>query len=452
MRVWTCLVGLALVMFACSGVVLADDTDTVTGTGDQPAPSDQVETPPPTPAPEAAATPTTSYGALMQSLEAIGIGKPMESLGFNIHGYVEGGYLYDLSVPNDHTPARQAPGDDILFAGPYKNEVLLNQADITIERDMVNLAKGDWDAGFLIEAGYGSDFFYTHSNGILDQHNKQGGTGDQDQLDLLQAYVQLGIPLGNGITLEAGKFVQLLGYEKIDPTQNIFYTHSYTFSYGKPYTMTGVFASYDFTEIGSQDHLIITGGTSMGWNQSIDNNNGDLDGIIQAKFSTSGIDFIGTILFGPEGVLPYGPADHADWWTVPEFTVNWRVSDQFLLGLDLLYGDAPGAVPNSAGFYEAAQWFGASGYAKYQLDPHMALSTRVEYYHDGHGFTTGIGGTDINYGEVTMGTELTPFPDSPFLDGLSFRPEVRFDWADQRVFDFANYTQTTASIDVYYKF
>ena len=73
---------------------------------------------------------------------------------------------------------------------------------------MVNLPKGDWDFGFNVEAGYGRDDYFTHSNGILDQHNKQasllineggalvpqGGTGNDDQLDLLQANVELGIP------------------------------------------------------------------------------------------------------------------------------------------------------------------------------------------------------------------------------------------------------------------
>ncbi len=462
MRVWTWFVGLAILMFACSGVmVLGDDTITGTGdqpapsgTGDQPAPSDQVgnETPPPAAAPEAAA-PTTTYGALMQSLEAIGIGKPMEDMGFNIYGHVEGGYLYDLSVPDDRTPARTAPGNFIYFGGPYKNAVLLNQADITVSREMVNLPKGQWDFGFLIEAGYGSDFYYTHSNGILDQHNKNGGTGDEDQLDVLQAYGQLGIPIGTGLTLEAGKFVQLLGYEKIDPTQNIFYTHSYGFSYGKPYTMTGVFGKYDFFgEVGNTDHFAITGGVSDGWNQSTWDANGSVDGILQAKFSTSGFDITGNVLFGPEAGNVGLPRNQSNWWIVPEFIVDWKVADQFTLTLDALYGDAPGAVPNASGAAQAGQWASIAGYAKYQLDPHVALATRAEFYYDGKGFTTGLGGTDVDFGEVTCGTEVTPFPDSPYLDGLVLRPEIRFDWANQRVFDFVNYTQTTASVDIYYKF
>src|ERR1700677_315659 len=98
MRVWKGFVGLAVLMLACSGAAaLGDDTNSNSmGTGnDQVPPADQVEAPPAdeTPAAAAAPTKTTTYGPFMQALEQLGIGKPMENLGFNIHGYVEGGYL-----------------------------------------------------------------------------------------------------------------------------------------------------------------------------------------------------------------------------------------------------------------------------------------------------------------------------------------------------------------------
>jgi hypothetical protein len=449
MRVWKGFVALAVLMLACSGAVaLGDDNNSNSmGTGnDQVPPADQIETPPAEAAPAEAApaaSPTApTYGPFMQALEQLGIGKPMESLGFNIHGYVEGGYLYDTTVPNDLTPARTAPGDNIFFAGPYKNALMLNQADLTIERDMVNLPKGDWDFGFAVETGYGRDDFFTHSNGILDQHNKQGGTGNDDQLDLLQANVSLGIPVGTGLTVEAGKFLSLLGYEKIDPTQNMFYTHSYGFSYGKPFTMTGVLGAYTFSDVSSTSYATITGGITRGWNQSTDDNNGDIDGVFQFKVHTDGFDWYINTMVGPEGVLPYGPADYAHWWWVPETILDVRVSDQLTLAFDLLYGDAPAL----------SQWFSAVAYAQYRFDPHVALGTRLEYYHDGRGVTTGVGGTDVNYFEVTMGVTLTPLPDSPYLGTFVIRPEVRYDDADQDAFDFSHQAEFTVAVDMYYRF
>src|SRR5579872_2671225 len=198
MRVWKGFVGIAVLMLACSGVtVFGDDTNSnsMGGANEPVPPSDQVEPAPPeepAPAPEQAPAYTpapVTYGPLMQAFEKIGIGKTLEDLGFNFHGYIEGGYLYDLSVPKDQTPPKTAPGDDIFFAGPYKNAIMLNQADISLEKTMPGLLKGNWDFGFDVEAGYGRDFFFTHSNGILDQSNKNGGTGPDDQPDLLQANV-----------------------------------------------------------------------------------------------------------------------------------------------------------------------------------------------------------------------------------------------------------------------
>jgi hypothetical protein len=441
MRLWNGFAGLVMVVLAIGGTALADDTNSTGGT-DQNTSSDQLENPAPEVAPVVAPAPTT-YGAFMQGLEKIGIGKPMEDLGFNIHGFVDGGYLYDFTVPRDITPAKTAPGDDILFAGPYKNSLILDQVDLTVERDMVNLSKGSWDVGFKIEGIYGRDAFFTHSNGILDNNNKNGGlTGPDDQLDLLQAYITLGIPVGTGITIEAGKFVSLLGFESIDPTQNNFYTHSYEFSYGKPFTQTGALIKYTFSDTSTANNVTLTAGFSRGWNQSVYDNNSDPDGIFQIHDDAGSIDWTLNLLVGPEGVLPYGPSDDSHLWVVPEAIVNWRVSDQFTLSGDLLYGDAN----------QLTQWFSGAAYVKFQIIPQLAVNGRFEYYHDGSGVTTGVGGNDINYWEGTVGVAVTPLPDSPIFQSLTIRPEVRYDYADEAVFDFSNFGQLTASMDVYWKF
>ncbi len=441
MRLWNGFAGLLMVVLTIGGTALADDTNSV-GTDQTPS-SDQLENPAPEAAAPAAAPAPVTYGTFMQGLEKIGIGKPMEDLGFNIHGYVDAGYLYDFTVPRDITPAKTAPGDDILFAGPYKNSFVLDQVDLTVERDMVNLSKGSWDAGFKIEGIWGRDAFFTHSNGILDNSNKNGGlTGPDNQLDLLQAYVQLGIPLGTGLIVEAGKFVSLLGFESVDPTQNLFYTHSYEFSYGKPFTQTGVDVKYTFSDSSTDNVVTLTAAVTRGWNQSIYDNNGDPDAIFQIHDVSGGIDWTLSMLVGPEGVLPYGPSDDSHLWVVPEAILNWKIADQFTISGDLLYGDAT----------QLTQWFSATLILKYAIDPHVSINTRFEYYHDGKGVTTGVGGNAINYWEATVGTAITPLPDNWIFQGMTIRPELRYDYADEAVFDFSNFGQLTAAIDFYWKF
>ena len=320
---------------------------------------------------------------------------------------------------------------------------MLNQVDFSISRP-VDPSQGNWDVGFKLEMMYGTDGFFTHSNGILDQSNKSGGvSGPNNQPDLLQAYVSFGIPLVGGLTIDAGKFEDVLGYERINPTQNAFYTHSYGFSYGLPFTETGLLATYHFlrNELNT-DSTTFTLGITRGWNQSIYDNNSEPDGLFKLTHHTGPLDWQFGMIFGPEGVLPYGPPDNHNWWG--EFDANGSVSlaDNMSVSGDVLIGNAE----------SSGTWCSIAGYFHYQIDPHVALNARGEFYHDGKGLTTGVGGPDLNYWEATLGLAVTPMPGSQWFGNLMIRPELRYDWADQPVYDFVNFSQLVAAVDVTYRF
>ncbi len=321
---------------------------------------------------------------------------------------------------------------------------MLNQLDLAFSRAIVDPSK--WDVGFMVEAFYGRDAVYTHSNGILDSVNKNGGDSPDDDLDLEQAYLTFNIPIGSGLLITAGKFATLLGNETINPTTNAFYTHSYIFSYGIPFTQTGLTAAYKLC-----DSLSATAGITRGWNQSIYDNNG-------------AIDFLGQVVWTPNDKLsvtvnlsegPESTDDNADYWTVPEAIIGWQVSDQLKVGADILYGDAS----------SIAQWYAVAGYAGYTIDKYATVNLRAEFYHDGHvdffsggtltgvSFTTGVTSTtDINYIEGTLGVAITPLPDIKLAQSLTIRPEIRVDTADHNVFGGDNSTQLTMALDAYWKF
>jgi hypothetical protein len=410
-----------------SNPIYGDDTGTAT-----PAPAQPPAAAPPAAAPPAA--PSAPEGAIMWGLDQIGIGKTLEAWNFSITGYAEGGYFYDLTEPNN------APGngdralstDRILFPGDYKNDAMLNQLQIDFQRT-VDTSK--WDIGFNIDGFYGRDAVYTHANGILDNRNKHGDSSPDNDFDLEQAYAIFAIPLGSGITINAGKFDTLMGYETINPTTNAFYTHSYLFSYAVPLTQTGVTFGYNITQA-----LTITAGFTRGWNQATSDNNGAIDFLGQLGWQiNSAIKLTINLSEGPESTH-----DNHDYWTVPEAILNWQIADQLGIGIDAVYGDA-NAI---------AQWYGAAGYLMF--DPFMnqfaKLNLRAEYYHDGRGFTVGTGGSDVNYFEGTLGVAITPTPNINLLQTLTFRPEIRVDLADQAVFDNAHHTQLTAAVDAYIKF
>ena len=437
MRVGKVLVGVAVVMLTLAGAAWADDTGSMaTPPPDQPAPGNDQNPPPEAPA--AGAAPAPSEGAIMQGLDAIGIGKGMEQLDLSVYGFVDMGYLHDFTVFHNLTPPKSAPGDDILFAGPYKDQFILDQADLAIERT-IDPMKGNFDIGFKIEGDFGRDAFFTHSNGILDETNKAGGTGPDDQLDIPQAYVTVAMPI-QGLSFKGGKFTSILGSEQINPTENDLYTHSYEFSYGLPFTQTGLLAIYTVNDTGGGGSWTFIGGATRGWNQTLYFNS--YDGVFEVARVSGPFSWTINFLVGPEGNLPYGPPDHSDWWLVPEAIASYKISDQMSVTLDLVYGDAT----------HLTQWFGAAGYLHYSFDKFIAFNARAEYYYDQDGVTTGIGGADLDYFEGTLGLALTPFPDSSLFQSLTIRPEIRIDTVNQPVIDFTKRTQLTAAVDLYWKF
>src|SRR5580700_8502933 len=151
------LVGAALAVLALGSAAMADDSQTainaapavdsslpVTITQDSVNPiyGDDTGTAAPAAAPaEAPAAPAAPEGAIMWGLDQIGVGKFLEKWNINIGGYAEMGYFYDLTQPKNapfgspnHVSNLGAPLDRIYFPGAYKNEVMLNQLDIAIQK------------------------------------------------------------------------------------------------------------------------------------------------------------------------------------------------------------------------------------------------------------------------------------------------------------------------------
>jgi hypothetical protein len=425
------LVGAALVVLALAGSAWADGSASSPQTNglapDLGLPELTVQ---PIMADGAAATPPAP---LMNLLGDIGLAQPLNALHLNIYGYVELGYLYDFTVPTNAGPGRVISADRILFPGDYKDSFLLDQADLTIER-AIDASKG-FDVGFKVEGIFGVDAFYTHSNGILDQNNKEiPPGGGESQLDLEQAYVTVGIPIGGGLTLMLGKFATPFGNETINPTTNNLYTHSYIFTFGIPFTQTGILGTYNVT-----NNFSVSAGVTRGFNQSTLDNNDVPDFLGGAALTLGNLKITGNLAIGAEQT-----DDNKDYTILPEIIISDKFSDQLTLAADLLYGD-------TAHFN---QWAGAAGYLEYTFNKILALNVRGEVYYDGHGFTTGAifdGIDNVTYFEGTLGVALTPLPDNQWFSSLTIRPEVRVDTADHAALE-GHFTQLTAAVDAFWKF
>jgi hypothetical protein len=455
----------AMAVFACGSAAFASQGDQPTGAGSasqlvnpvyldegksvpdtEPTTVPGPQGPPAAPATPASAPAQTTLTPIMYLLDPTAFGQWLEKYKFSVTGFVEGGYFIDMNNPRDGFGPHGDSPTLISFPGAYSNHVMLDQADITFSKGIDSTKSWDW--GFLVEGGFGTDDAYIHSHGILDNRapaNVEGPASPQNQLDLVQANVSLLVPLGAGLTINAGKFVGFLGEEVINPTGNLFYTHSYSFYYGVAATDTGVEFSYTFPKLINGNDWTASAGFTRGWNQSTWDNNGAIDFLGEVKGNlTSAFSIVLNLQEGPEAAL-----DNSDYWTTFEAIPSYNISDQWTVSSDLLYSDFP---HGASGGTEAAQWYGAAVYSNFKFNPMFAFNVRAEWYRDQGGFSTG---TQANYYEATVGLQIHPLASDNIFQWLQLRPELRFDDSDRRVYNVSSspeYSELTAAVDVIMQF
>lgn len=147
--------------------------------------------------------------------------------GTTISGYVSTSAHWDLGSGNNNPPAyaykaNKADGFNLDVVG-----VSLNKP----------LGEGQWSSGYRADLLFGPD-----ANALGTQ-----SLGNSSDVGIRQAYVALGIPVGNGIEVKAGVFDSILGFESFGPTENAHYTRSYGYTI-QPTTHTGVLGSYEICE------------------------------------------------------------------------------------------------------------------------------------------------------------------------------------------------------------
>jgi Putative beta-barrel porin-2, OmpL-like. bbp2 len=362
---------------------------------------------------------------LMALLDNVGIGKALTDWGINVSGYAEASYTYNAAVPGD----RLNPGRvfDIEDESPK-----LNQVDLAIERG-VSASPTKWDFGARMEWVYGSDARFLHSNGLFDYQGFH--EGPENQFDPLQFYLEGNIPVGNGITWKAGRFVTLLGYETIAPNTNAFYSHTYLFNFALPFTNTGVLASYQFNKEWGATFAVV-----RGWDQTLEDNNSTASYMGQVAYTGDKLSAWLTFITGPEQTN-----DNGTFRTVIDGIVTYTLSDQITLAFNGDYGFEDHAAADGG----HATWWGGAAYITYRFSPMFALQGRAEYFDDSDG-ARGLG-TEAE--EATGGVTFNPLPNSTYFSSLMLRPEFRWDHAGNDIFDDGTKeNQYTLAIDAVYSF
>ena len=452
MRPITTLLAMAAVL-ATAGLSLADSSTTA---------------PAPVAAPAPAPAPADTNPLLMYSLDQIktgdtSVGQSLSNAGIDIYGYLEMGYTANLAGP----PAAGSTIPGMVFNTEYGNHVQMDQLDLTIAKAInfsdPNYIKRGWDVGGKFEFLYGYDGDSIHSSG-LDFGYQDGNSTPYSplyQADIEQAYVTLALHLGGAgdLKIKAGKFDTLLGEETINPTTNYLYSHTYSFGYMIPFTQTGVLAEYV-----PNGEWTFYGGVTRGWGQTLyDNNSNGVDFLGEVGYApNSQWDFIVNLSVGPQdGVIgSAGLGDNNNYRTVVEPLITYTppiLNNALTLVSDTVVG-YDGAGNDTNGF-QSSGWFSEALYQNYVLNSYFSFTTREEYDYVGSGLTYSTGAAInpyginnyTNFGDLTFGVKIIPFPNGSLSKNFYIRPEIREDLADHQVFNGKQY-QTTVAIDAIYQF
>jgi hypothetical protein len=389
-------------------------------------------------------------GLIMQGLDKIGAAKPLQNLGINIYGWVEAGYTANLrnneGSKNSNTFLLTRPAG---FGEEIGNHFELNQVALRIEK-IVDSKK--FDVGGLIEANFGTDDNFTNPNGI-EYQTPGDNPGEVPHFDFTQAYVDINVPVGNGLKIRAGHFYAVLGYEVIDPRSNPFYSHSEIWNV-EPLTNTGVMAYYTLN-----DQWSFAGGITRGFNQATEDNNGSPDGIISATY-TPNKQWAFTL---NAEVGPQDDNDTSHYDTMINPIVTWQATDKLKFAAEGIYeydGDFNGGDGVTHAYGDD---YGISLYGSYVLNDYLTLNARGEWIHTD--FTGAFNGgaefgnsvPTLNIYEVTAGVTITPMPKDPIGQNLSIRPEIRYDFSEDHIFvvgapSAAYRDQWSVGADVIFKF
>lgn len=316
-----------------------------------------------------------------------------------VTGFVDGYYSYNFNKPFGRL-------NQLRSYETRNNEFALNLAEIAFEKKVDSSSR----LGFRLDLNYGNAADLTHAG---------EANGKRDTYKYLQqAYGSFLAPIGNGLQVDAGKFVTWNGLEVIESKDNYNYSRGFLFTLG-PFYHAGVRAKYAFNSKVSLLAAVVNG-----WDTTEDNNGGKTFGVQLALTPTSKFSLLQSYNVGPEEpdtiAVPVGRENdrfvrqYLDTVAIYNFNPRWSVAANYDYGIER---------QRTTG--SKVHFQGVATYLRYSPTERLSFSPRFEYYDDNNGARTGVA-------QALKGLTVT----GDYKLGLGFlaRLEFRRDWSDQPFF------------------
>jgi Putative beta-barrel porin-2, OmpL-like. bbp2 len=333
-------------------------------------------------------------------------------------------YEYNFNDPVGRVNALRAY--DVL-----SNNISLNQADLVFER------APDVDGGRPF--GLRLDLQYGQATDTL-QGNPANEPRPAIYQNIYQAYGTYVVPIGNGLTVDVGKFGSSIGIEGNYTKDQMNYSRSYWFDY-LPFYHMGVRAAYKINDKLTLNYWLVNGTNqaeatngykdelfgftatptkNITWNVNYYLGQEHPDRVVVS--SSGPIPVQPGLTFQAITPAPNGKLDIFDSY------VTWQAKPKLTFALEGDYViEREWQNTNTALGQSSApsHVIGGAGYAKYQFSPKFAVAGRAEYMSDRGGLFSGI---------TQALKETTVSFDYKLSDGFLMRYEWRRDFSNQPSF------------------
>jgi Putative beta-barrel porin-2, OmpL-like. bbp2 len=311
------------------------------------------------------------------------------------------------------------------------NNISLNQADLVFER------APDVDAGRPF--GLRLDLQYGQATDTL-QGNPANEPRPAIYQNIFQAYGTYVVPIGNGLTVDVGKFGSSIGIEGNYTKDQMNYSRSYWFDY-LPFYHMGLRAAYKVNDKLTLNYWLVNGTNQA---EATNGYKDELFGFTATpnKNITWNVNYyIGQehpdrVVVSSSGPIPVQPGLTFQAITpapngklhIFDSYVNWQAAPKLTFALEGDYvierewQNTNTALGQSS---SPSHVIGGAGYAKYQFSPKFAVAARAEYLSDRGGLFSGI---------TQALKETTVSFDYKLSGGFLMRYEWRRDFSNQPSF------------------
>ena len=339
----------------------------------------------------------------------------MQSLGIKAGGWTEIGANINAG-DRSRNPGANGP---VTF-NDQPNSFNLHQVYGYIEREVDRSTTNALSFGFRADLLYGTDARFTSASNfdsnVLGHSDPSNPHGDR-KLVFPQAYIDIYMPIGNGLVASVGHFYTIIGYEVVPAAGNFFFSHAYTMQYGEPFTHTGAMLTYPLN-----DNIELKGGVVSGWDAHFKQPANFL-GSVAYTTDNEQTSITGSLITGDVNTSAVGSNNHnrTMYSVVLEHSLTERL--HYVLQHDL-------GIEQSSSSNLSSKWYGLNQYMFYDLAHNLGAGIRMEWFRDEDGARVQGNGISENYIGVTGGLNYRP------IAGFTLRPEVRYDVStNQKAYD-----------------